>query len=90
MTVTPDMTRSMRRRLLVSDIREAVSTAEGLARSLAGQTETEVQAQALLNRLAAIRAEIDLIDLYEVMTMPRADPLVRPPAEGPRPRQTPP
>ena len=48
---------------IVKDLRLALTTAESAARTLARRPEIEVQAQALLHRLAAIRAEVDLLEL---------------------------
>jgi hypothetical protein len=50
---------------IVKDLRLALTTAESAARTLTRRPEIEVQAQALLHRLAAIRAEVDLLELTQ-------------------------
>ena len=78
MTNTPLSSPANQRRAWMTSIRAALSTAEQVAASLSRQAEVGVPAQALLHRLAAIRAEVDLI---EATTAAQAGPRsFRPPA----------
>ena len=60
----------------IKDLRLALTTAEGATKTLLRRPEIEVQAQALLHRLAAIRAEVDLLDLTRRLAADR-DPTLR-------------
>lgn len=74
---------SEQRRERVGDIRAALRAAEQMAASLSRSTDLGVPAQALLHRLASIRAEVDLLEASWRLD---ARPL-RHPAEGrPHPR----
>lgn len=76
-----------RRTPSVDHIRAALSTAERVASSLCEQPEPDIQtqAQALLYRLAAIRAELDLLEQVASAHRPRS---FRPPEAGRRRPQT--
>jgi len=64
-------------------IRAALTTAEGVASKLCDKQEADVQtqAQALLHRLAAIRAEVDLLEQLAISGSRRS---LRRPEAGPR------
>jgi len=67
-------------------LRAALATAESAASKLCGDAEPDVrtQAQALLHRLAAIRAELDLLE--QLASPPLPDSLKRPAATHPHRR----
>lgn len=86
MTDAPLPSPADQRRAWMTSIRAALGTAEQVAASLSHQAEVGVSAQALLHRLAAIRAEVDLI---EARTTTAARPRsFRPPAADRRRPQT--
>lgn len=79
--------RSDLRRDQVGDIRAALRAAEQMAAILSRSSDLDVPAQALLHRLASIRAEVDLLEAsWRLDARPAA---VRHPAEGRRRPQTP-
>lgn len=62
MTNAHQLSHSVHRRTWASGIRAAITTAEQVATALSRDADVGVPAQALLHRLAAIRAEVDLLE----------------------------
>lgn len=76
---------SEERRVWLRGIRADLATAERSALTLLENDLAAVSAQILIERLAVIRAEVDLLEHIAVPSYPRRR--FRPPAEGPRRQQ---
>jgi len=82
MTIEQTQTAADRRRSWLREIRTAVAIAEKLAKKMSVVPDIDLEAQALLQRLSTIRAEVDLIEL--LLLPQRAHPPLRRPEEDPR------